>query len=157
MNITQPFSRYTDILEAFKANEIKESITSPNLSSCEFWRIANSVLSKDKPSISSLFYYPEVLSCASDKAKMFSKNSNLDNSDIFLPVFHSLTYIKLHGIHVAAKLLEKVIANLDFFSEPELSYMLAELFNMCLKQSHFPDFFKVLSMVPAFKNVRENN
>ena len=37
--------------------------------------------------------------------------------------------------------------------EPELSYILAELFNRCLKESCFPDCWKVSSMVPVFKNV----
>ena len=39
--------------------------------------------------------------------------------------------------------------------EPELSYILAELFNKCLKESCFPDCWKVLSVVPVFKNVGE--
>ena len=39
--------------------------------------------------------------------------------------------------------------------EPELSYILAELFNKCLKESCFPDFWKVSSVVPVFKNVGE--
>ena len=37
--------------------------------------------------------------------------------------------------------------------EPELSYILAELFNKCLKESCFPNCWKVLSVVPVFKNV----
>ena len=37
--------------------------------------------------------------------------------------------------------------------EPELSYMLAELFNMCLKESCFPDCLKVSWVVLVFKNV----
>ena len=37
--------------------------------------------------------------------------------------------------------------------EPELSYILAELFNKCLKESSFPDCWKVSSVVPVFKNV----
>ena len=37
--------------------------------------------------------------------------------------------------------------------EPELSYVLAELFNKCLKESYFPDCWKVSSVVPIFKNV----
>ena len=37
--------------------------------------------------------------------------------------------------------------------ELELSYILAELFNTCLKESCFPDCWKVLSVVPVFKNV----
>ena len=37
--------------------------------------------------------------------------------------------------------------------EPEFSLILAELFNMCLKESCFPDCWKVSSVVPVFKNV----
>ena len=36
--------------------------------------------------------------------------------------------------------------------EPELSYILAELFK-CLKESCFPDCWKISSVVPVFKNV----
>ena len=38
---------------------------------------------------------------------------------------------------------------------PELSYILAELFNKCLKESCFPDCWKVSLAVPVFKNVGE--
>ena len=41
--------------------------------------------------------------------------------------------------------------------EPELSYILAKLFNKCLKQSCFPDCWKVSSVVPVFKNVGERS
>ena len=41
--------------------------------------------------------------------------------------------------------------------EPELSYILAELFNKCLKESCFPDCWKVSSVVLVFKNVRERS
>ena len=41
--------------------------------------------------------------------------------------------------------------------KPELSYILAELFNKCLKGSCFPDCWKVSSMVPVFKNVGERS
>ena len=37
--------------------------------------------------------------------------------------------------------------------EPELSFILAELFNKCLRECCFPDCWKVLSVVPVFKNV----
>ena len=37
--------------------------------------------------------------------------------------------------------------------ELELSYILAELFNKCLKGSCFPDCWKVSSVIPVFKNV----
>ena len=90
------------VLEAAKlayANKTKESITSQKLGSRDFWRIANSVLNKGKSAIPPLFNSPEMLSFASDKAKLFaenfSKNSNLDDSDISLPVFPSKTNLKL--------------------------------------------------------------
>ena len=53
----------------------------------DLWQIANSVLNKAKSAVSPLFNGPEVLSSASDKAKLFAKNfhrnSNFDDSDIF--------------------------------------------------------------------------
>ena len=39
--------------------------------------------------------------------------------------------------------------------EPRLSYILAELFNICLKESCFPDCWKVSSMLLIFENVEE--
>ena len=99
-----------------------------------------------------------MLSSSSDKAKFFgknfSKNSNLDYSGISLPVFPSRTNLKLHNIFLIPKMFKKVITNLDsskasvpdYFPlvvrkncEPEPSYILAELFNMCLKESCFLD------------------
>ena len=41
--------------------------------------------------------------------------------------------------------------------EPELFYILAELFNKCLKESSFPDCWKILSVVPVYKNVGERS
>ena len=39
--------------------------------------------------------------------------------------------------------------------EPELSYILAELFNMCLNETCFPNCWKISSVFPVFKNVGE--
>ena len=152
----------------------QESITSQKFGSRDFWQIANSVLNKGKSAILPLFKGPGVLSSASDKAKCFaenfSKNSNLDDSGISLPVFPSRTNLKLHNISVTPKMVKKVIMNLDLSKasgpdcipvvvvkncEPELSYILAELFNMCLNESCFQDCSKVSSVVPVFKNVGE--
>ena len=66
------------VLEAAKlayAAKTKESITSQKLGSRDFWRIANSVLNKGKSAIPPLFNGPEVLSSASDKAKLFAKKT----------------------------------------------------------------------------------
>ena len=41
--------------------------------------------------------------------------------------------------------------------EPELSYVLAELFNKCLKEYCFPDCWKVSSVFPVIKNVGERS
>ena len=61
----------------------------------DFWQITNSVLNKGKSAISPIFNSLVVLSSASDKEKLFaetfSKNSNLDDSGISLPVFPSRT------------------------------------------------------------------
>ena len=105
------------VLEAAKlayASKTKESITSQRLGSQDF---ANSVLSKAKSAIPHLFSGPEVLPSASDKAKLFaknfSKNPNLDDSGISLPVFSSRTNLKLYTISITAKTVKKVITNLD--------------------------------------------
>ena len=45
----------------------------------------------------------------------------------------------------------------DGSKEPEPSYILAELFIKCLKESYFPDSWKVSSVVPAFKNAGERS
>ena len=54
---------------------------------------------------------------ASDKANLFaenfSKNSNLDDSGISLPVFPSRTNLKLHDVSVTSKVVKTVIKNLD--------------------------------------------
>ena len=70
-------------------------------------------------------------------------------------------------------MVKKVITNLDLSMasgpdcipvvvlkncEPEPSYILAELFNKCLKESCFtPDCWKVSLVVPVFKNVGERS
>ena len=41
--------------------------------------------------------------------------------------------------------------------EPELSYILTKLFNKCLKESSFPNCWKVSSVVPVFKNAGERS
>ena len=88
----QASNRCKRVLEAAKpayANKTKESITFQKIGSRDFWRSANSVLNKGKSTIPPLFNGPEVLSSASNKAKLFpqnfSKNSNHDNSGISLP------------------------------------------------------------------------
>ena len=95
-------------------------------------------------------------------AENFSKKFNLYDSGISLPVFPFRTNLKLHNISVTPKMIKKVIMNLHFSNasgpdrilvvvlnncEPELSYILTELFNKCLKESCFPDCWNVSSKV----------
>ena len=65
----------------------KSQLLPRNLALVTFWQIANSVLNKGKSAISPLFKDLEVLSSASDRAKLlvenFSMNSNLDDSGLF--------------------------------------------------------------------------
>ena len=90
---------------------------------------------------------------------------------ISLPAFPLNTNLKLHNFHVTPKLF-KVITNLNLSKvcgpncipvvvlkkcEPELSYMLPELFNKCLKECCFLDCWKVSFIVPVFKNVLERS
>ena len=117
-----------------------------------------------------------MLSSASDKANLFAENfslnSNLDDSGISLPVFPSRTNLKLYNVSVTPKMVRKVVMNVDLskasgpdcipvvvlkICEPELSYILAELLNKCLKESCFPDCWKVSSVVPVFKNVGQRS
>ena len=80
--------------------------------------------------------------------------------------------MKLHNISVTPKMVKKVIMNLDLSKgsgpdcipvivlknyELERSYILAELLSKCLKESCFPDFWKVSSVAPVFKNVGESS
>ena len=100
------------------------------------------------------------------------RSLNLADSGISLPVFPTRTNLKLHNISITPKMVKKVITNLDSSKasgpdcipvlvlkncEPELSYILAKLFNNCLKESCFPDCWKVSSVVPVFKNVEEGS
>ena len=130
-------------------------------------------VSIDFPSIT---FFTFLLFSASDKGKLFaenfSKNSNLDDSSISLPVFPSRTNLKLQNISVTPKKVKKVIMNLDLSKasgpdyipvvvrkncEPELLFILAELFNKCLKESCISDCWKVSSVVPVFNNVGERS
>ena len=89
-----------------------------------------------------------------------------------LPVIPFRTNLKLHNISATPKMVKKVIANPDSSNtsgpdcipvvvlkncDPELSYILAELFDMYLKESCFLDCWKVSLVVPVFKNAGERS
>ena len=120
----------------------------PSLGSGDFWRIASRVLSKGKPAIPPPFNSLEVLSSASNKAKLFaenfSKNSNLDDSGISLPVFPSRTNLKLRNISVTLKIVKKILINLD---------LLKAAGPYCLPLVVLKNFGPEGLMVPVYKNV----
>ena len=168
--------RVLEVAKLAYSTETKEFINSQKLGSWDFWRIDNSVLNKVEYAITPLFNGPDLLSSASDKVKLFAKNfskkSNRDDSGISWPIFSSRTNLKLHNISITRRMVEKVKTNLDSSKasgpdciplvvlkncEPELSYILPELFSMCLEESCFPDCWKVSLAVPVFKNVGERS
>ena len=85
----------------------KESIASQKLGSQGFWQIASSVLNKGNSATVTLFNGPEVLSYASDNAKLFTKtfsnNSNVEDSR----VFPSRSNLKLHNIFINPRMVKK--------------------------------------------------
>ena len=80
MKFRQASNRCKRVLEGAKLAYVnKTSITSQKLGSHDFWRIANSVLNEGKSAIPPLCNGPEVLSSASDKAKLFAENFSLNS------------------------------------------------------------------------------
>ena len=145
-----------------------------------FWQTAKIVFRKVKFTIPLPFNAPKARLCLSNKTKslcdekfsIFSKNFNLNDSDIYLPVFPCGNNQKLYIIPITPKLVKKLIINFDSSKvpgpdyipvvvqkncEPNLSYILALIFYMCLKESCFVDCWKVWSEVPVFNNVGERS
>ena len=129
-------------------------MTLQKLASQDFRQIANSVLTRGKFAIPPRFNFLEVLSFASDKAKLFAENFSKNSTLEFCQLSLYLFYLELHSVSVTPKMVKKVIINLDLSKasgpdcipvvvlkncKPEHSYILAELFNKCLKESCFPD------------------
>ena len=83
-----------------------------------FYRTAKIILRKGKFTIPPLFNAPKVRLFSSNKRNWcdenFSNNSNLDVSDIYLPVFPCQKIRKLYMIPRTPKLVKKVIINFWF-------------------------------------------
>ena len=109
--------------------------------------------------------------CRTNRTKLFaknlSKNSNLDDSTISLHLFPSRANLKLNNISIILTMVKNAITNLDSSKvsgpdcipvvilkncDPELPYILAEIFNMCLKKSCFPDLLllKTTALLVSF-------
>ena len=153
------------------AESIKTKIGNEQLGSREFWRITNKVLGRGKSSVPTLINGPEVISSSIDKAELFAKNfasnSNLDDKGCALPNYSSKTDKSLSSFTVSAKEVAKLIKALDSTKatgpdnipvivlkniSPELSPILAKVFNKCLLQKCFPISWKISSVCPVYKN-----
>ena len=110
----------------------------------DVWQTAKIILRKVKFTTPSLFNAPKARLCSSNKTNLcdedFSNNFNLDDSDIYLPVFPCGNNRKLYIIAITPKLVKKVTINFDSSKlpgpdcipvvvqkncEPELLYILA--------------------------------
>ena len=155
------------------ANKAKEYITSQKLGFWNFWQITNSVLST-KVNLLYLLYSIARRYCLLHLIKQnHLLKTFLRTLILMTPVsfyLSSRTNLKLDNISITPKMVKKVIVNLDLSntsgpdcipmgilknSELELFYILAELFSKCLKESCFPDCWKVSLVVPVFQNVGE--
>ena len=176
---TQTSNRFKRVIESAKnhyTKKIKETIFSQRVGSRDFWHIANNVLNRGKSAIPPFCNGPEVLTFASEKAKLFaelfSKSSNLDDSGHALPAFSHRTDITLSNMVFTLKMVKKAISDLDSSKasspdgipvvvlksgEPKVSLILSDLFNLCLKESCFPDCWKVSTVVVVSKNYHPVN
>ena len=153
------------------AQSVKSRVAEQRLGSREFWRITNKVMNRGKGSVPTIINGPEVISSSLDKAKLFAMNfatnSTLDDHGHPLPVFPSRTESRLSNFHVSVGEVARCIKNLDTNKatgpdnipvivlkhlSPELSPILAKLFNRCLKEKCFPSLWKFSSVCPVFKN-----
>ena len=99
---------------------------------------------------------------------MFSNNCSLGSvSGTSPPNFPNRTDVTLESMSVTPLLVSRMIAKLDSnispgpdcipsvilkILSPELSSILAKLFNKCLKECTFPNTWRCATIVPAFKN-----
>ena len=158
------------------AQSIQAKIGSEALGSREFWRITNKVLNRGKASIPTLVEESAQVISSSDKANLFASkfaaNSTLDDLGFLPPDFPQITDEKLCESKVSAGQIAKLIKDLDSTKAtgpdgipvvvlknliPEISPILAKLFNCCLKDRCFPSVWKTSAVCPVFKNAGEKS
>ena len=113
-----------------------------------------------------------MLTTSTDKANLFARNFScnftLDDGSQQLPDFPSRTEQRLSSKNITAKIVSlqstilmhpKPLAPTEFqpLCSPELSPVLAKLYNKCLVESCFPSCWKTSSVVPVFKNDGERS
>ena len=158
------------------AESIQARIGQEALGSKEFWRITNKVLGRGKAAIPTLIEGPTQVISSTDKANIFASkfaaHSTLDDLGCPLPDFPPVTDEKLSDFKVSAGQVASLIKELDATKatgpdnipvvvlkhlSPELSPILAKLFNRCLKERCFPTSWKTSAVCPVFKNAGEKS
>ena len=158
------------------AESIQTRIGEESLGSKEFWRITNKVLGRGKASIPTLVEGPTQVISSTDKASIFASkfasHSTLDDQGCLPPDFPPLTDERLCDLKVSAGQISKLIKELDSTKatgpdsipvvvlkhlSPELSPILAKLFNRCLKEKCFPTSWKTSAVCPVFKNAGDKS
>ena len=158
------------------AQSIQERIGQEAVGSKEFWRITNKVLGRGKASIPTLVEGPTQVISSTDKASIFASkfaaHSNLDDRGCLPPDFPPVTEEKICDLKVTAGQISKLIKELDSTKatgpdsipvvvlkhiSPELSPILAKLFNRCLNERCFPTSWKTSAVCPVYKNAGDKS
>ena len=89
-------------------------------------------------------------------AKHFPKDSNLDDSGIFLPVFPSRTNLNLHNISITPKMVKKVLKKLDSPKASRFDCIPVVVLKKVSERALFSRLLEGLISGPCiFKNVEE--
>ena len=138
--------------------------------------MTNRILNRGKSPINTIINGPEVIFSSSDKAEPFTTNfaanSTLDDSNQSLSDSPSRTDSIVPDFHVSVKEVSCLIHELEANKatgpdqipvvvlknlSPELSLIIAKLFNRCIKEKCFPSSWKLSSVRPVFKNCGEHS
>ena len=104
--------RVFDVFKITYADKTKESMTSQKLNLCNFWQIANIVLTKGESATFCLPNDSEMVSSAHDKAKLFAE-SFVKTVILMTQLFFYLIYplelyiIFMHDIYVTPKFVKR--------------------------------------------------
>ena len=153
------------------SKHVRQSITTQKLGSKDFWRICNSVLKRNKSSLSSLSLGSDNMVVSSaDKAELlcheFAKNSSLNDENKSPPSFPSRTAATLSSVSITVRQVRRILKCLDASKSsgpdgipvivlkecaPELAPVFSKLFRKCLAAGEYPSCWKVASVVPIPK------
>ena len=148
-------------------------LNNPDLCCKTFWRIAKTLYgNKMKKSVPTLLENGRQYSSDKEKVDLlnsyFASQSTLEapSQDFSLPIFNYATEARINTINVSPEDVQKVLCSLpvnkasgpDNISNkllknvaPSICFPLSRLFNLCMRNSHFPDIWKVSNITPIYK------